>query len=80
MAGHLQAVYGTLEQRVSAKTRSLAGRNQELGILYEITAFLSEPAPIEALCQGFLSRIRAAMAADGGQCAFTPPIPRRFIC
>ena len=66
MAGHLQAVYGTLEQRVVAKTWSLAERNQELGILYEITAFLSEPAPIEALCQGFLGRIRAALAADAG--------------
>ncbi|MGV0949693.1 MAG: type IV pili methyl-accepting chemotaxis transducer N-terminal domain-containing protein [Azonexus sp.] len=66
MAEHLQAAYSTLEERVAAKTRSLAERNQELGILYEITAFLSEPAPIEALCQGFVSRIRAALGADAG--------------
>ena len=56
MAGHLQAAYGTLEERVATKTRSLGERNRELGILYEITAFLSEPAPIELLCQGFLGR------------------------
>ena len=66
MAEHLQAVYGTLEERVVAKTRSLGERNRELGVLYEITAFLSEPAPIEALCQGFVSRIRTALGADAG--------------
>ncbi len=66
MAEHLQDVYGTLEERVADKTRSLGERNQELGVLYEITAFLSEPAPIEALCQGFVSRIRAALGADAG--------------
>ena len=66
MAGHLQAAYGTLEERVATKTRSLGERNRELGILYEITAFLSEPAPIELLCQGFLGRIRIALGADAG--------------
>ena len=66
MAEHLQAAYSTLEERVAAKTRSLGERNRELGILYEITAVLSEPVPIEALCQGFLSRIRAALGADAG--------------
>ena len=66
MAEHLQAAYGTLEERVAAKTRSLGERNRELGILYEITAVLGEPVPIEALCQGFLGRIRAALGADAG--------------
>ena len=66
MAEHLQAAYGTLEERVAAETRSLGERNRELGILYEITAVLSEPVPIEALCQGFLSRIRVALGADAG--------------
>jgi two-component system nitrate/nitrite sensor histidine kinase NarX len=66
MAEHLQVAYSTLEERVAEKTRSLGERNQELGTLYEITAFLSEPAPIEALCQGFVSRIRAALGAEAG--------------
>lgn len=66
MAEHLQLAYNTLEERVAAKTHSLAERNRELGILYEITAFLSEPAPIEVLCQGFLNRIRRALGADAG--------------
>ena len=66
MAEHLQAAYATLEERVEAKTRSLGERNQELGILYEIAAFLGEAAPLEVLCQGFLGRIRAALGADAG--------------
>ena len=66
MAEHLQAAYNTLEDRVEAETRSLAERNQELGILYEITAFLGEAAPLDVLCQGFLGRIRAALGADAG--------------
>ncbi|WP_153145937.1 type IV pili methyl-accepting chemotaxis transducer N-terminal domain-containing protein [Dechloromonas sp. H13] len=66
MAEHLQRVYNTLEERVAAETRSLAERNRELGILYGITAFLSEPAPLEAVCQGFLGRIRNALGADAG--------------
>jgi len=66
MAEHLQTAYSTLEERVVEKTRSLAARNQELGILYEVTALLSEPAPIETLCNSFLQSIKQALGADGG--------------
>ncbi len=63
MADHLQKLYGTLEERVAAKTSSLESRNLELGLLYEVTAFLSEPASIDELCTGFVARIRAATRA-----------------
>jgi len=66
MAEHLQNVYGTLEERVVAETRSLAERNRELGILYEVTSLLSEPVHLEALCQSFLDRIKTALGADAG--------------
>lgn len=66
MAEHLQQVYGTLEERVEAETHTLAQRNQELRILYEVTSFLSEPLSQEALCEGFLERIKSALGADGG--------------
>lgn len=66
MAEHLQSVYATLEDRVEAETRRLAQRNRELGILYDVTSFLSEPAPLETLCEGFLDRIKTALGADGG--------------
>ncbi len=66
MAEHLQSVYATLEDRVEAETRRLALRNRELGILYDVTSFLSEPAPLETLCEGFLDHIKSALGADGG--------------
>jgi two-component system nitrate/nitrite sensor histidine kinase NarX len=77
MAEHLQLAYSTLEERVIEKTRSLAERNQALGTLYSVTALLSEPAPIETLCNSFLQSIKQALGADGGLYDSTP---RRQKC
>lgn len=66
MAENLENVYNTLESRVEDETRRLAMRNRELGILYGITAFLSEPAPLQTLCEGFLERLKTALGADAG--------------
>ena len=66
MAEHLETAYGTLEHRIEAETRRLAERNRELGILYGMTSFLSEPAPLETLCEGFLERIKTTLGADAG--------------
>lgn len=66
MAGHLQSVYATLEQRVAAETRSLEQRNRELGILYAATSLLAEPVQLEVLCQSFLDHIKSALGADAG--------------
>ena len=66
MAGHLQAVYATLEERVAAETHSLELRNRELGILYAVTSLLAEPVQVETLCQSFLDYIKSALGADAG--------------
>ncbi|MBP5986545.1 MAG: type IV pili methyl-accepting chemotaxis transducer N-terminal domain-containing protein [Azonexus sp.] len=74
MAEHLQSAYSTLEERVEAETSRLAQRNHELGILYSVTAFLSEPAPLESLCEGFLDRLISALGADAGAVRlYVPP-------
>lgn len=65
MAGSLQTVYATLEERVEAKTRSLAEKNRELETLYGVTAFMAEPSNSIDVCQGFMERIRSALVADG---------------
>ncbi|HEY6897375.1 MAG TPA: type IV pili methyl-accepting chemotaxis transducer N-terminal domain-containing protein [Rhodocyclaceae bacterium] len=65
MADHLENLYATLEERVETKTRSVAEKNRELGLLYEVAACLNEAVPIEDLCQEFLRRIKLAMGADG---------------
>ena len=40
MAGHLESLYTTLEERVDDKTRTLTSKNKELEILYAVGAFL----------------------------------------
>lgn len=66
MADHLEGLYTTLEQRVEAKTHSLEEKNQELALLYEITAFLNEPAAVDELCRRFIRRLMAQFDAEGG--------------
>jgi len=66
MADHIQKAHATLEERVAEKTGSLAARNQELAMLYEITAFLNAPTDIDTLCRGFLQRVRQALGAMAG--------------
>jgi two-component system nitrate/nitrite sensor histidine kinase NarX len=66
MADRLQALYDSLEGRVRTKTATLEHQNRELALLYEAAAFLQRPQQLEPLCQGFLQRICAYFAADGG--------------
>lgn len=79
MAEHLQEVHSTLEERVATKTRSLAERNDELGLLYETTAFLNDPAPLEPLCEGFIGRVVAATRADAGAVRLYSPGTEELI-
>ncbi|MCX8087188.1 MAG: type IV pili methyl-accepting chemotaxis transducer N-terminal domain-containing protein [Rhodocyclaceae bacterium] len=65
MADHLQDLYATLEQRVQQKTRDLAIRARELGLLYEVAAHLTEPAELAYLAQGVLERVRELVGASG---------------
>ncbi len=66
MAGHLESLYLTLEERVDEKTRTLTAKNNELEILYGVGAFLRVPTDIDALCRGFLDRVRVALGASAG--------------
>ncbi len=66
MAGHLEDLYATLEQRVEAKTHSLEEKNQELALLYEIATFLNEPSSMDELCRGFLTRLMRTLSANAG--------------
>ncbi|SIR04603.1 two-component system, NarL family, nitrate/nitrite sensor histidine kinase NarX [Aromatoleum tolulyticum] len=63
MAVHLQGLYGTLEERVAVKTRSLEEKNRQLEILYDMAAFLRQPQDVDALCRGFLQRVQKMFGA-----------------
>ncbi|MDP3482987.1 MAG: type IV pili methyl-accepting chemotaxis transducer N-terminal domain-containing protein, partial [Sulfuricella sp.] len=73
MADRLENLYSTLEQRVEEKTSSLEDKNQELAILYELTAFLNKPASVEDLCRGILKKLMGILAAQGGLVRLTAP-------
>ena len=66
MADHLETVYDNLEDLVVVKTAKLENQNRELAMLYDASAFLQQPLPLEPLCQGLLERICTYFQADGG--------------
>ncbi len=66
MADRLKGFYDTLEQRVADKTRDIEEKNRELAVLYEIAAYLAEPAEIETVCRGVLDKLRALLGAEAG--------------
>jgi two-component system nitrate/nitrite sensor histidine kinase NarX len=73
MADRLHALYGNLEQLVETKTVALESRNLELSLLFESASFLQHPQSAEALCAGFLTRIRSFFNADGGSVRVLDP-------
>ncbi|MYN10136.1 type IV pili methyl-accepting chemotaxis transducer N-terminal domain-containing protein [Pseudoduganella aquatica] len=74
MADRLQHVYGGLNELVSTKTAALEGQNRELALLYDSAAFLQQPQPAEALCEGFLQRLISYFGADGGTVRMLDPL------
>jgi two-component system nitrate/nitrite sensor histidine kinase NarX len=66
MADRLEQVYGSLEDKVRAKTAALEDQNRELALLYDSAAFLQVRRTLEPMCQGFIDRIMHYFGADGG--------------
>jgi two-component system nitrate/nitrite sensor histidine kinase NarX len=65
MADRLAQVYGSLEDKVRAKTAALEGQNRELALLYDSAAFLQVRQTLEPMCEGFVDRIVRYFGADG---------------
>ncbi|KQW93548.1 transcriptional regulator [Massilia sp. Root418] len=74
MADRLQRVYSGLSDLVSSKTAALEEQNRELALLYDAAAFLQQPQPAEALCEGFLQRLCDYFGADGGTVRMLDPL------
>jgi two-component system nitrate/nitrite sensor histidine kinase NarX len=66
MADRLEHVYASLEDKVRDKTATLEDKNRELALLYDCAAYLQQRHTLETMCDGFLARISAYFAADGG--------------
>lgn len=66
MADRLQRLYGSLEDKVRAKTSELEGQNRELALLYDSAAFLQVRQAIEPMSEGFIERLIGYFGADAG--------------
>ena len=66
MAESLQDLYSNLENKVAEKTHALGERNQELGTLYTVTAYLHESHTAEEMSRGFIERMLSISGAQAG--------------
>ncbi|WP_043649048.1 HAMP domain-containing protein [Chitinilyticum litopenaei] len=73
MADRLSESYATLEARVDDKTAALNGQNRELALLYGTAAWLNEPHAAQALCRGFIERMREWFQADAASVRVLDP-------
>jgi two-component system nitrate/nitrite sensor histidine kinase NarX len=78
MAGEIQEVYTTLEQRVAEKTRDLGQKNRELGTLYDVATLLNRPSPIEEACRHLLRKLRTLLGAEAGAVRLIDPATRQI--
>ncbi len=91
MAGELQDIYATLEQRVKDKSLSLELKNRELAALYDVAAFLNSSTATEPLCGVVLDKLSTLIGAVHGvvrlvdaegkplQMIATRGVPKSFI-
>ncbi len=73
MAGQLQDLYATLEQRVEEKSRSVEMKNRELAALYDVAAFLNSSTATEPLCGSVLEKLATLIGARDGVVRLVDP-------
>lgn len=66
MAGRLQELVHTMEQKVRDKTQELEANNRQLGALYQVTTFLHQSHDLEKTCEGFLRHVMQLTGATAG--------------
>ena len=66
MAGRLQGLVHTMEQKVAAKTQELESNNRQLAALYQVTTFLHQSHDLEDTCEGFLKQVMQLTGATAG--------------
>lgn len=79
MAAHLQALYRDLEDKVREKTRRLEAKRRHLARLYELSAFVARAETLDALAQGFATRVRRAAGADAIAVRWADDASRRYL-
>jgi two-component system nitrate/nitrite sensor histidine kinase NarX len=79
MAGTLQTLYASLEEKVREKTASLEVERQRLADLYQVSAFLSKARSLDALATGFASQVRRIAGADAAAVRWSGQANERYL-
>ncbi|HYF20299.1 MAG TPA: type IV pili methyl-accepting chemotaxis transducer N-terminal domain-containing protein [Ramlibacter sp.] len=79
MAGHLQQLYASLEERVAEKTARLETKRRRLADLYEVSAFVAGATQIDELARGFAQRLRRIARAQGAAVRWSDETNRRYV-
>ena len=79
MAGTLQSLYGSLEDKVREKTARLEVKRQRLAALYEASAFMAEAPNLDALARGCARQVRAIAKADGSAVRLSDENNQRYL-
>ena len=79
MAQRLNNLYQGLERQVAAKTEDLRAERARLAALYEVSTLLSEATTMEALAQGFASKVRQLSRADAVAVRWSDEASRRYL-
>jgi two-component system nitrate/nitrite sensor histidine kinase NarX len=79
MAGALQALYGSLEDKVREKTASLEVERQRLADLYQVSEFLARAKSLDAMASGFAAQVRRIAGADAAAVRWSGAANERYL-
>jgi two-component system nitrate/nitrite sensor histidine kinase NarX len=79
MAGTLQGLYESLEQRVRDKTQSLEAERARLAALYEAAAFVARASTLDELAKGIAQQARRAAGADASAVRWADESNQRYL-
>lgn len=79
MAGHLQMLYRSLEDKVAEKTRHLEIKRERLAALYEASALVACADALPALAHGFAGLMRRIARADGVAVRWSDEANERYL-
>ncbi|NLD70665.1 MAG: HAMP domain-containing protein [Limnobacter sp.] len=79
MAGKLQQLYASLEDKVREKTASIEIKSRRLAALYDASAFIGSVGTLDELAQGFVRKAREAARADAAIIRWSDQANQRYL-
>ena len=79
MAGRLQQLYLSLEDKVREKTAALETQNERLAALYEVSAFVAAAGTLDELARGFARQVRRIARADAVAIRWSDEANERYL-